>query len=740
MAAKDDEYRESIKDYEKNIITMKNFIEACRNNPAHIIGYKEDPRAHLSCFREVLQNGIDEIIRPFSPADFISVEYYEKDGQYVVFDGGRGIPRSSLIRVFTQEYTSSNYNKSKLSKYNNIATSGKNGIGSKACNALSDYFEVICYICDKYSQSGKPEAYTIRFEHGYPTTKEPVDYPNPNNIQGTRVEFKIDESILGSIRPSCEDIVTLVNTISHLAPLGSKCDIHIEPIKGKNYDIHIVNNRGVVDLLYEHNDNINLVIPPIYIHKENSDKTISCDVAIGWNSNGIDEQEVIYSYANTCIVIPGDSTHVKGFLEGVTNFFREYMNKFVLTEKSKFSTINSDIKAGLRAEVSIFHINAQFSSQSKILFSNLDAIPFMKDAIREGLDEWCKQNATQLEKLCKYFKDVGNLRVKTDTVKIQLQKNSVSVFSGMPQKYDKASGKDHLELLIVEGDSAAATTEVARDHKRQAIFAIRGKVKNALTCSKVDFFKNEECKAIYTILGCGEGRRCSPEQCIFEKVIFLSDADADGFHIKTLLLKMFLTYYAPLVAAGRVYAAVPPLYSIMMKNGERRFFTDDKDFVSYIFKSFSKSNEVRTSDNKKMSNAEVIQLLTNNIDYSDIMERLAPNHAMNPDVLEFIYSRIVKNMTVKQIARECKAVYPYLNISENNGIIVGDGLVNAEVETDIFHEETMRDCNALILPYLNNSDPNGYILNGYKVSLYQLMSAFNKYRPKSLTRYKGKVS
>ena len=174
-----------------------------------------------------------------------------------------------------------------------------------------------------------------------------------------------------------------------------------------------------------------------------------------------------------------------------------------------------------------------------------------------------------------------------------------------------------------------------------------------------------------------------------------------------------------------------------MKNKERRFFTDDKDFVSYVFKSFSKSNEVRTSDNKKMSNTEVIQLLTNNIDYSDIMERLAPNHAMNPDVLEFIYSRIVKNMSVKQIARECKSVYPYLNISENNGIIVGDGLVNAEVETDIFHEETMRDCNALILPYLNNSDPNGYILNGVKVSLYQLMSAFNKYRPKSLTRYKG---
>ena len=81
MTTKDEEYKQSIQEYEQNIVTMKNFIEACRNNPAHIIGYEKDPRAHLSCFREVLQNGIDEIIRPYSPANYISVEYYEKDGQ-----------------------------------------------------------------------------------------------------------------------------------------------------------------------------------------------------------------------------------------------------------------------------------------------------------------------------------------------------------------------------------------------------------------------------------------------------------------------------------------------------------------------------------------------------------------------------------------------------------------------------------------------------------------------------------
>ena len=733
MATKDEEYKQSIKEYDQKIVTMKNFIEACRQSPSHLIGFK-DWRGHLSCFREILQNASDEIIRPYSPANYCSIEYYEKDGQYVVYDNGRGLPRKSMIRVFTQEFTSSNYTKTE-----GVRLASSHGIGSKATNSLSEYFEVICYICDKYSESGKPEGYSIRFEKGYPTTKEPVDYPNPNNIQGTRIEFKIDETILGSTKPPINDIVNLINTVAHLGPIGAVYDIHVEPKKEQNFDIHIVNNGGVLDLLKEHTVGIKLAIPPIVINIENAEKTMACDCAFSWNANGIDEQEVIYSYANTCVTIPSDSTHIKGFLEGLTTYFRDYMNKFVLTEKSKFSTTINDIKAGLRAEVSIFHINAQFSSQSKNVLSNLDAIPFMKDAIKEGLDEWVKKNGPALDKLCKYFKEVGTLRSKTDNIKIQLNKNAVSVFNNLPLKYDKPSGKEHLELLIVEGDSALGPTMVARDHKRQGCVPIRGKFKNAMTCSKEQYFANEECKGINAILNCGIGRNCDPDKCVFEKIIFVCDADADAAEIRTLLLKAFLVYYKPLVEAGRIYAALPPLYSILLKNNERIFFIDDKEFVSYMFKSFNKENKVKTYDGKKISNNDIIQLLTDNINYYETMNILADNHAMDPNVLEYIYSRIIKNESVKQIAKASKKKYPYLEIKQDNGIIVGDGLVNENVETAIFHQDMMRDCKEMISQYLENSDPNGYMLNGEIVSLYQLMSAFHKYQPKNLIRYKGRV-
>ena len=730
MATKDEEYRKSIQEYDKKIKSLKGFVEACRKNPSHLIGFK-DWRGHLGCFREILQNASDEIIRPYSPATRCMVEYYEKDGMYCVSDDGRGIPRNSVIRVFTQAYTSSNYEKEE-----GVRLSATHGEGSKVCTSLSEYFNVICYTCDKYSESGKPEAYIMKFEKGYPVS-EPEDYPNPNNIQGTRIEFKIDTTVMEKQSPPIEEIVNLINTVAHLGPIGAIYDIHVEPIKGQNFDIHIVNNGGVLDLLAEHSHDIKFVIPPILIQKENKEKTMSCDVAIAWNANGLDEQEVIHAYANTSIVIPSDSTHVKGFMEGITTFFRDYMNKFILTEKSKFSSTINDIKAGMRAEVSIFHIAAQYSSQSKNVLSNLDAISFMRDAIKEGLDEWVKQNGPALEKICKYFKEVGTLRSKTDNIKIQLNKKAVSVFDNLPLKYDKASGKEHLELLIVEGDSALGPTLVARDHKRQGCVPIRGKFKNAMTCSKEQFFGNEECKGLNAILNCGIGRNCDPDKCIFEKIIFVTDSDYDGYHIKTLLLKTFLVYYKPLVAAGRIYTALPPLYSILLKNGEREYFIDDKAFVSYMFKSFNKENEVRTYDGKKMSNNDIIQLLTDNLNYFETMNILADNHAMDPNVLEYIYSRIIKNESVKQIAKASKKKYPYLEIKQDNGIIVGDGLVNENVETAIFHSDMMKDCKEMISQYLENSDPNGYMLNGEIVSLYQLMSAFHKYQPKNLTQYKG---
>lgn len=720
------DYKKTIKEYNSSIKTMKDFVEAVRHNPTEFVGYK-GKKGHLNCFREIFQNSLDELIKQDSPCDHIWVEYYEKDSMAVVTDNGRAIPFDSIIRVFTQQFTSSNYEK-KAGDY----SSGLHGVGGKCVNALSSTFSVISSLCKEYNPSGLPESKIVSFEYGYPTS-EPKDYPNKNNFQGTRIEFVIDKEIMGKDTATCEDILNLITTLLPLSKIGAVVDYHAEPIRGQNYDVHLVNEDGVIDYLKR--DKYTPVISPILLKADNN--IMKADLAFTWDADGLDANEIVYSFANMCVTVSSNSTHVEAFLSALSNYFKNYMNKFILTDKSKFTTIASDIKAGLRAVVSVFHLNPLFSGQAKEIFSNPDIKPFITDLVNNGLDEWCRTNQPALEKVCKYFKDVGNLRVKTDTVKIQLQKNQVSVFSGLPSKYDKPSGKSHLELLIVEGDSALGPCLVARDYKRQGVMSVRGKVKNALTSSKKDFFNNEECKSIYTILDCGEGRRCDPDKCEFEKIIFLSDADMDGLHIRTLLLKMFLTYYRPLVESGRVYAAVPPLYSILLKNGDRQYFIDDKDFVQYVFRTFSKTNEVKWANGKKMKNEDVIQLLADNINYYNTMNKLADNHAMDPNVAEFIYSRILKEEPVKAIAKESKKLYPYFTIKQDNGIIVGDGLINENVETAVFHQDMMKDCEEKVKVYLQNSDPNGYILNDNPVSLYQLMAAFDKYTPKSLTRYKG---
>ena len=723
------DYKQSINEYSKKIKTFESNLAHIRTKPGMWIGY-QDSRGFINMVREILQNGFDEIEKELSPANRLWVEYYEKDKMITITDNGRGIPFQDMYRIFGVGRTSSNYDKQK-----GEFSAGTNGFGSSITCALSKQFTVISYLCKEYSSIGKAEARIIEFHKGIPDYKESKIFPNKENFQGTRVEFIPDEEIIKNINTTCEDILNLINILLPLSKIGSKVDFHGEKINGKIIDLSLSNDLGISSFLY--NKKFKPICSPIHIEKISDDMAI--EVYFTWNLDGLDENESIISFANMCPTISANSTHVEAFLDTVTTYFRNYMNKIVLANNSKMSCISNDIKSGLKAVVTSKMLNAVFTGQAKEVLGSPEIKPFMKDAIIEGLDNWCKNNANDLQKLTKFFRDVASLRLKTDTTKIQMLKSNVSVFNDLPSKYEKPSGRTNLEFILVEGDSAMSPCRVARDHTKQGLLPLRGKVKNAMTCSKEEFFKNEECKAIYTILDCGEGRRCDVNKCKFEKIIFLGDGDYDGLHIRNLLLKMFLVYYRPLVEAGRVYAAVPPLYSIPLKNGDRQYFTDKSDFVQYVYKTFSKSNVVKDSSGKKISDEKVVDLLTNNINYVSDMDVLSKNHAIDPNLLEFIYSRMLLEEKLNRIQKEAKKIYPYLDIKQDNGKMVLDGLVNNGVETVIFHESMLKDCKDSIAHYVMNSDPNGYYLNDKKVSLFELMQEFNGYIPPRLTRYKGKA-
>lgn len=715
--------KKNITDYANHIKTIDNFAEAVRKTPGQYIGYLGN-KGHINMIREVLQNSMDELQKDDSPCTEVWVSYKELDLRCIISDNGRGIPFDNMWRIYASEHTSSNYVK-KPGEF----SAGRHGVGAKVTNALSSEFFVNSYFCKEVSLDGKPHARRVEFYEGKFWDKEELEIPNKTNFQGTTVEFTPSKLIMGEVNTTCEDVMGLISILLPLMKIGAIVNFHGERLDGSVIDKKIVNRDGIVSFLICNTESP--LIAPIVLSKVTG--RMKADIAFTYDSNSLEEENIM-SFANTCPTI-NNSTHVIGFLEGLTAYFRIYMNKIYLGKGSKLSIVNQDIKTGLKAVVSVSHIEPMFSGQAKEIFSNRDIITFIKDLMKEGLAKWAKENANDCTKLCKYFKDVGNLREKQDKDKVEFVKKNLSSLTGLPKKYEKPIGTKHLEFILVEGDSAMGPARTGRDPERQGILPLRGKPANAMVKTKKAFFENEECNAIRYILNCGVGKDCDVNKCKFEKIIFLSDADVDGLHIKTLLLKMFLIYYRPLVEAGRVYGAVPPLYSI--KNGKKGliYFTDKLDYIKYIYNKFASENTVLDHKGNKIKINDLISILYKSANYIKDMDVICDNYAINPYLLEYSLS-IYRTNNIPQIRKKINSIYKFLDVKDENGIMVYDGLVGEQVHTVIWNEMFLNDCTK-VLPYIDQCPEPFFIVNGKKVSLYKLMKLYSSYTPPTVQRYKG---
>ena len=477
---------ENIRNYSNEIVSLNSFVEAVRKVPGMYIGNKGN-QGFLTMIKEIFQNSLDEVMRDSSPCDRVIVSYDERNHTTIVEDNGRGIPFKDMIRIFTSQHTSANYNK-KQGEY----TSGVHGVGSKVTNALSSTFIVESYILG--------EARRIEFIDGVPTTEEPVVIPNENNKQGTLVIFRPCYEIMGELTLKVQDVLGLIRGIVPLTKIGSRYEFNGIFMDGKPYHEVMVNEDGILtDLIMK---TINPLVKPIMYSKDNG--TMKAEIAFTYDSKDLQDANIT-SYANFCNVISGP--FLDGFEQGLCNFFRNYMNRIYLVNNKKISIINNDIKVGLKAIVTVSHITPIFTGQAKERLGNEDLLPFIRDLTLETLNKWSKENPQDLQKICKYLKEVAEIRVKSEEGKVKLStKYESSSLTGLPKKYTKPTGKENLELLIVEGDSAAGSGKNSRCNKRQGMFPIRGKLPNAFTTEKNKFLSNEEVAGIITIIGGGYGR------------------------------------------------------------------------------------------------------------------------------------------------------------------------------------------------------------------------------------------
>jgi len=495
---------ENIRNYASEIETIENFMEAVRQTVTQYLGYRGN-KGFINMIREIFQNSIDELMEDDSPCNHIIVSYDERSHTVIIGDNGRGVPFEAIIRAFSHPHTSRNYTKKK-GKF----TAGRHGIGSKATNAASSTFIVESYILG--------EARRVEFIKGAPSTPEPVVIPNKNNIQGTDITFTPSSDVMNEITTTCEDVLVLLKLILPLTKIGAVIEFNgINPNGMVSKEV-MVNECGIItDLI---NKTTTPLIAPIILSKLTGD--MKADIAFTYDSNDLIEN--ITAFSNFCPTLGG--THIMGFTDGLTEYFREYMNKIYLNSPKNKLTVNSaDIRSGLKCIIAAAHIEPDFSGQSKEILSNPDMKWFVKNLVKEGLDEWVKQNPSSLQKLCKFYKDVAEIRVKSDVDKVKLTaKYQSSVITGLPKKYIKPSGKTNLELVILEGDSASGSAENSRCHRRQGLFPIRGKIPNAFSTLKADFLSNEEIHGILTILGnppTTGNFKFDLSKCQFQKVIIM---------------------------------------------------------------------------------------------------------------------------------------------------------------------------------------------------------------------------
>lgn len=757
------DYDSNIANYIDEFRKYKTFSEAVRHLPGMYIGATGNI-GWKACIREIFQNSIDEMIKKESPCNEVTLFFNEIEQSATVIDNGRGIPHGHIIDIYTSAHMSTNFEETKKPfEY----SSGTHGVGGGVAMALSEDMEIISVIFGR--------AHQVRFHRGEPWKKGELELKkSPDFPQGTYIYLKPDVDIIGQTNLTVDEIYnSLVMKIFPLIPIGYKINFEGQRYDGTKVEQHLINTDGIKGTL------MRKIAKPLVdpIEFEQDTGIMRVHAIFSYDPSDMNDKEDIDSYAN---YTPCDGAHVQGFLEGLTSYFMAYMNKIYL-KNAKITVNSSDIKTGLKCVIDADHLHPTFEGQGKVAINNQDLRKFVSDLTKKAIDAWAKVNPNELNRLGKYFKEIAEIRTKLESGKTKLSNNySKSIINGDPAKYVKPTGIKHLELFIVEGDSAMGSAKACRDPKTQAVFPIRGKILNVFGRSKTDVFKNEEIAAITKIItGLDHyDPNFDANKSRFDKIIFMADGDSDGAHITALLIRLFIMYFPDFILKGKVYKAVPPLFGLRKGGKTVKYFTSNAEVAKFIQNQFGRIHDIQDKDTKKkLTSNELIRLFSLNIDYTEMMDHAASVCGVHPKLLEDILIQIaddiefskrsseyfalakarfslaaidkntlvgsinegidfsLKKFKIEPLKKRIENKYRFMNVSVVNGHIVFEGLAYDKQQRIIIGEQFIRNCYEVIRLIAKN-DRAYFRVDGKVISLYELMSMANAAMP-NLKRYKG---
>ena len=532
--------------YEADQIQVLEGLEAVRKRPGMYIGTTSSKGLHHLVW-EIVDNSIDEALAGFCTDITVAIE---KDNWIRVEDNGRGIPVSIQEKMglpAVEVIMTVLHAGGKFGGGGYKVSGGLHGVGASVVNALSEYTEV--YV----KRDGKLHA--IKFERGQ--TVQKLSVIGEASETGTITRFKADAEIFKETTVYEFDI--LATRIRELAYLNRGIKMIIRDEREDEVRESIFHYEGGIRSYVEHlNANKEPIHEPIFTEGEKDG--ISVEIAMQYNSGFA---STIMSFANNINTYEG-GTHESGFKTALTRVVNDYARKAGLMKDADSNLTGEDVREGLTAIVSVKHPEPQFEGQTKTKLGNSEVSQITNQLFSEGFERFMLENPSVARQIVEKGTMAARARVAAKKAREFTRRKSALEVSSLPGKLADCSSTNpaESEIYIVEGDSAGGSAKSGRDRHFQAILPLRGKILNVEKARLDRILGNAEIRAMITAFGTGIGEEFNLEKARYHKIVIMTDADVDGAHIRVLLLTFFFRFMRPLIEAGYVYAAKPPLYQV----------------------------------------------------------------------------------------------------------------------------------------------------------------------------------
>ncbi|WP_078553484.1 DNA topoisomerase IV subunit B [Bacillus alkalicellulosilyticus] len=543
-------------DYNDDAIQVLEGLEAVRKRPGMYIGSTDSRGLHHLVY-EIVDNAVDEALAGHGNNIYVTLH---NDNSVSVTDEGRGMPTGMhrMGKPTPEVILTVLHAGGKFGQGGYATSGGLHGVGASVVNALSEWLEV------EIKRDGK--VYKQRFEHGgKPATT--LEVTGTTRKTGTTIRFKPDTTIFSATVFNFE---TLSERLREAAFLLKGLEIKlIDKRKDKEQEEAYCYESGIeafVDYLNEDKETLH---PVVFLSGEQS--KIEIEFAFQWNDG---YTENVLSFVNNVRTKDG-GTHEAGAKSAMTRAFNEYARKVKLLKDKDKNLDGSDIREGFTAIVSVRvpEEKLQFEGQTKSKLGSPEARSAVDAVVSDKLSYFFEENPDMSMMLIKKAVKAAQAREAARKAREEARSGKKSkrkdvLLSGKltPAQSKNASRN---ELYLVEGDSAGGSAKQGRDRKFQAVLPLRGKVINTEKAKIDDIMKNEEIRTIIHAIGAGVGADFSIEDINYDKVVIMTDADTDGAHIQVLLLTFFYRYMKPLIEAGKVYIALPPLYKVSRGSGKK---------------------------------------------------------------------------------------------------------------------------------------------------------------------------